>query len=318
MAERNKHFEPGEKWQAERVYWFDGFKAVGGRIGSFCMDNRAHICTGLAVVGTATTGVLSARSGARSAREIDKKEAELGRKLTRGEKARLCGKYFIGPAVAGIAASAGAIGSDIFNTQTIARTNAALIMSEKAYEKLQQKTKEVLGEKKAQQVKDEIAKEKVEEASKGQPYHLLSRSAFDNAPKVGNGQLLPFVDGYSNLPVWTNLDYLSCCVKDLQSMMRDLPARGDEFDYYDKIVGVPYCEWLKMLGYDKNVWNTPERKNCGWNKGFDKDGCEDDPIEFFRTTTEYEPGFAVTVLTWEKDPINMRLGRMIKSNSVDV
>lgn len=304
--------------EKQKIYWFDGLGEVGKRFGGFCMDNRAHICTGLAVVGTATTGVLSARSGAKSARAIDRKEAELGRKLTRGEKARLCGKYFIGPTVAGIAASAGAIGSDIFNTQTIARTNAALIMTEKAYEKLQQKTKEVLGEKKAQQVKDEIAKEKVEEASQGKPYHLMTRSAFDEAPKVGNGAMYPFIDGYSNLPFWTNIDYISCCVKDLKAMMDDLGPRGDEYDYYDKIVGVPYSEWLKSIGYDKKFWNTPERKFAGWNKGFATDGSEDDPISYFTTTTEYEPGFAVTVITWEKDPTDMRLGRLIKSSGVGV
>lgn len=300
----------------DKIYWVDGFREIGGRFGSFCMDNRAHICTGLAVIGTATTGVLSARSGARSARAIDRKEAELGRKLTPGEKAKLCGKYFIAPAVAGIAASAGAIGSDIFNTQTIARTNAALIMSEKAYEKLQQKTKEVLGEKKAQQVKDEIAKENVEEIKK---QGILTKDSFENAPRAGSGTLYPFVDGYSNLPFWSNRDYIAACVKDLQAMMKDLAGkRGDEFDYYDKEIGVPYSEWLKMIGYDPKTWSSNERKHAGWNKGFDPDGAEDDPIEYYFTPIEWEVGFAVTSMVWEKDPTDMRLGRLIKSSTVGV
>ena len=64
----------------------------------------------------------------------------------------------------------------------------------------------------------------------------------------------------------------------------------------------------------KNVWNTPERKFVGWNKGYAKDGSEDDPIEIYRTTMEWAPGFAVTVLNWEKDPVNMKLGRLLKSD----
>ena len=298
---------------AEKVYFIDGLKEVGRQVGGFCADNKAHICTALSVTGTIATGVFSARSGLRSARKIDQKEAELGRKLTSGEKFRLCGKDFIVPAICCVTASAGAIGSDILNTQTIARTNAALIMSEKAYEKLSEKTKEVLGEKKARQVQDEITKEKVEEMRQA---GMLSTSSFKDAPKCGNGDLFAFVDEYSGLPFWSNLDYISLCVKDLESMMRDLKPRGDELDYYDKIVGVPYSEWLRMIGYGKNVWNCPEKKHHGWNKGFADDGSDDDPIGYSTVAKEWEPGFAVSELRWEKDPTDMRLGRLMKSNGM--
>ena len=98
--------------------------------------------------------------------------------------------------------------------------------------------------------------------------------------------------------------------------MRELGPRGDEFDYYDKILGVYYSEWLKGLNFDKKVWNTKERKEKGWNKGFAKDGSEDDPIEYSLVPIEFEPGFAVMGLRWEKDPTDMRLGRLIKSSGV--
>lgn len=299
---------------AEKVYWIDGLKGFGNQIGGFCEDNKAHICTGLAVIGTISTGVLSARSGARSAREIDRKENELGRKLTAREKAKLCGKHFIVPVLTGIAASAGAIGSDIINTKTIARTNAALLMTEQAYEQLSRKTKEVLGDKKNRQIQDEVAKEKIEEAKK---VGVISVNSFDNAPRVGSGTLFPYVDGYSLLPVWTNPDYIASQVKDLRAMMRDLAPRGDDYDYYDKEIGVPYSEWLHRIGYEgAHICGSPERKQAGWNKGFAADGCEDDEIAYYTTTMEWEPGFAVTVLNWEKNPSNMKLGRLIKSSGV--
>lgn len=297
----------------KKIYMIDGLKEVGSRIGTFCMNNRAHICTGLSVVGTVTTGVLAARSGARSARKIDRKEAELGRRLTFQEKMALCGKEFIAPTISCIVASAGAVGSDVFNTQTIARTNAALLVSEQAYEKLSQKTKEVLGEKKAQQIQDEIAKEKIEQA---RATGIITRGSFENAPKSGNGTLYPFVDGYSNLPFWSNLDYINACVKDLEKKMREQEPRGSERDYQNKEVGVHYSDWLQMLNFDKNVWSCPEKKDAGWNRGYSEDGEDDDPIAYFRTTQEWEPGFAVTVITWEKDPISMKLGRLLKMSGM--
>lgn len=294
-------------------YALTGFKEIGRDIGKFCANNKAHIFTGLSVVGTVATGVLSARSGAIAARKIDREEAELGRRLTRREKMKLCGKDFIAPAVSMIVAIGGSVGSDVINTQTIARTNIALIASEKAYEQLNRKTKEVLGEKKAHQVKDEIAKEKVEEAKSN---NILTTDSFTNAPRSGNGTLYPFIDGYSMLPFWSNIDYLSMHVKCLEEMMREIGARGDEYDYRDKEIGVYYAEWLKGLNFEQNIWNSPERMTHGWNKGYAKDGIDDDPIGFFTTTMEWTPGFAVTVINWEKEPTDMKLGRLIKSNGL--
>lgn len=292
-------------------YALVGFKEIGKDLGKFCANNKAHIFTGLSVAGTVATGVLSARSGARAARKIDRREEELGRRLTFGEKAKLCGSDFIAPAASMIVAIGGSIGSDVINTRTIARTNIALVASEKAYEQLNRKTKEVLGEKKAHQIKDEIAKEKLDQA-KATGY--ITQGSFENAPRSGNGTLRAFVDGYSMLPFWSTIDYIALTVKNLNTMMSEIGARGDEYDYDDKIIGVPYAEWLKSLNFENIAWNTSERIERGWNKGYAKDGSDDDPIAYITTPYEWEPGFAVTMITWEKEPSDMKLGRLIKAN----
>lgn len=292
----------------EKIYLADGFKAIGQCVGSWCMNNRAHICTAVGISGTIVTGVLAARSGARAARRIDRKERELGRLLTTGEKVKLCGKDFILPAATAAVSVAGTLGSDVLNTKTIGIQNAALIASEQAYQKLSEKTKEVLGEKKAKQIEDEIAKEEIHKPG------VITQEKLDNAPRSGNGELHPFMDSYSKMIFWSNLDYINCVIKELNDMMRDLAPRGDSFDYYDKMIGVRYSDWLERLGFEKRIWNCTAFREHGWNKGFSKDGEDDDPIEYVRTTEEYYPGFAVTYLTWEVDPIPMRLGRMIKAS----
>ena len=292
----------------DQNYALVGFREIGNNIKRICINNKAHILTGLSVAGTITTGILSARSGAISARKIDRREQELGRRLTPGEKIKLCGKDFIAPVASGIVSVAGSIGSDIINTQTIARTNVSLIASEKAYEALNRKTKEVLGEKKTAQIKDEIAKEKADIQK------IVTQEALDAAPRSGNGAMYPFVDSYSGLLFYSNLDYINSVVLTMQNMMQDMHERGDEFDYYDKEVGVHYTEWLRALGFDESVWKTRERLHQGWNRGFDPKGIDDDAIYFYRTTDERQPGFAVTIINWDPEPKDMRLGRLLKSN----
>lgn len=290
----------------------DGFKALGGGIRDFYSRNKTHIFTALSIGGTVATCVSSAKSGAKIARKIDEQEEELGRHLTGKEKVKLCWKDMMLPAAFCVGSTICSFNTDRVATQMIARSNAALLVSEKAYEELSRKTKEVLGEKKAKQIKDEIAKEEVQNAVAPNGHRLLTKSAFDGAPQTGNGTLTPFIDGYSKLPFWSNIDYIDKVVMKLQEHMREIAPRGGELDYDDKMVGVPYREWLSYIGYSGKTIDSPERRNKGWNKGFQADGSGDDAIEYYRTTEEFEPGFAVTVINWETDPTDMKLGRLIK------
>jgi len=297
-------------------YILAGFREMFGDMGSFYQKNKAHIFTGLGIVGTIGTGVLSARDGAKAARRIDRKKEELGRELTFKEKMQLCWKDYIDAALIGGLACFSEFKSDQINTRTIADRTALLIASEKAYEKLSQKTREVLGDKKAKQVQDEVVKEELTKANPATGLPYVSSNAFKDAPRVGNGELHPFIDAYTKLPVWSNIDYLRLQEKTLQEMMSELRPRDRTSDYVDKIVGVRYSEWLSMLGYSKDVWGTDERREQGWNKGCAGDGSDDDPIEFYTTPIEFEPGFAVTSIIWKKNPTSLRLGRLIKTNGL--
>lgn len=294
----------------------DGFKQLGSGLRDFYSKNKTHIFTALSIGGTVVTCVSSAKAGARIARRIDAEENRRGRYLTAKEKIELSWKDMLLPAGSCIFACASSLNSDLIATDMIAKSNALAITTAKAYDALSKKTKDVLGEKKAKQIQDEITKEKMETATAPNGRLLLTKSAFDDAPKTGSGTLVPFVDGYSMLPFWSNVDYIEKCILKLQTYMANLEPRGGEYDYEDKIVGVPYREWLSYIGYGNSVANTPERKYKGWNKGFEKDGSGDDPISYSRTTMEYEPGFPVCVINWDRDPTDMKLGRLIKGSGL--
>ena len=288
-------------------------QCLGERWCAFYNKNKAHIYTGIGIGGTVLTGVLAAQSGARSARKIDRREKELGRKLSFIEKGKLCWADAIAPVAVCAISGYSTFKVDRTLSAELAKRTTMLIASEKAYEKLSNKTKEVLGEKKAKQIQDEVVKEDMRKAIE---IGEISLDDFKNAPRVGNGSLSMFVDGHTRLPVWSNIDYLRRQEMELQNMMTELKARGGDDDYYDKPIGVHYSEWLTRLGYGNRIAFTPERKNSGWNKGFATDGSQDDLIEFYTTPEEFSPGVAVTVIYWRTDPTDMRLGRMIKSNNI--
>ena len=263
----------------------NGFHIFEDRFGAFYEKNKAHIFTGLGITGTIATGILSAKDGARAARKIDRREKELGRSLNWKEKTQLCWKDYIDAGLMCGIACFSEFKSDQINTRTIADRTALLIASEQAYDKLSKKTREVLGEKKARQVEDEIAKEKARE--------VVTDEKLEEAPRMGNGTLYPFVDEFSGFLFWSNIDYIKYWVLKLQGMMKDCPARGGNDDYDDKPMGVHYSEWLSAIGAPNKMVKSNVYRKLGWNRGFDPDGIDDDPIEYYTTTMEYKEGFAV-------------------------
>jgi hypothetical protein len=292
---------------------------LGGRFGEFYEANKPHIYTGIGIGGTVLTGILAAQSGARSARKIDRREKELGRRLTFLEKSKLCWTDAIAPVAVCAISGYSTFKVDRTLSAELAKRTTMLIASEKAYEKLSQKTKEVLGEKKAKQIQDEVVKDKVQTAVQN---GVISIDDFNNAPRVGNGQLSMFVDEYTMLPFWSNIDYISLQVAELQNMMNDLAPRNPDNDYSNKEVGVHFTEWLHRIGYTNpdvqaRIVKTPERKHLGWNKGFaGKHGVDDDVIDFYRTPIEWSPGVSVTAIGFNTEPTDMRMGRLIKTSGL--
>ena len=295
------------------AYLKSGIDALGFYGKKFYHENKAHIFTGLSIAGTIATGAISAKDGARAARRIDQKSIELGRELTNGEKFKLCWKDFLDAGLICAGACAATVASDAINTRTIADRTTLLIASEKAYEQLSKKTKEVIGEKKYKEVKDEMVKEKIQNQK---PPHVITQTDFDHAPRVGDGALYPMILEYCWLPFWSNLDYLNLWVMKMNGIMSDLEPRDNTRNYLGQKIGVPFSEFVSAIGYDHKIACTPERRNHGWNKGYAKDGSDDDIIAIEHHSVEYSPGFAVTMISFEQDPRDMTCGGIFKSNGL--
>ena len=280
----------------------DGTLTMGNWLNDWYDKNKAHFWTGVSLVGTVATAVSSAKDTQRIFRKHgDPKDLPIKERL------KVYATNYLGTAgVAGISMY-GALKSDKENGKVIAERTGLYLATRKSYDLLKKNLKEVVGEKKAQTVQDEAVKQDVQQH--------VTQQMVDAAPVYGRGDQV-FRDGYTKLVFKSNIDYLRLCEKKLQDMMAELAPRGDEFDYYDKKIGVRYSEWLAFIGFPKDVYDSPERKDHGWNKGFAKDGSDDDPIEFYTTPVEYEEGKSCLEIVWSKDPTDMKLGRLMKSTGM--
>ena len=291
----------------------EGYKIMGQEAKNKIEKNRANIFTGVSVIGTIATGIVSAFAGAKSARQIDAKTAELQRPLTLKEKAKLCWKNFAAPVGTCVSASAGAITSRVIDAGDIARLTTDVTLFSKAYSELKKASSEVLSEKQQIEIKDKIAEKKIEQPNP----EKINRLPDPGGPGVT--QL--FVDNFSGIQFFSTMDKVRLAESKLREMMRELKPRS-RFGNTPTILGVPYREWLAFNGINVNNSNMYDRditiyKEYGWNKGYNDDGYDDDDsITFYASPGEtlYEgQQRSCYILVWEQDPVDMRLGDILKS-----
>lgn len=291
----------------------EGYKIMGQEAKNKIEKNRANIFTGVSVIGTIATGIVSAFAGAKSARQIDAKTAELQRPLTLKEKAKLCWKNFAAPVGTCVSASAGAITSRVIDAGDIARLTTDVTLFSKAYSELKKASSEVLSEKQQIEIKDKIAEKKIEQ---------LNPEKINRLPDPGGpGVTQLFVDNFSGIQFFSTMDKVRLAESKLREMMRELKPRS-RFGNTPTILGVPYREWLAFNGINVNNSNMYDRditiyKEYGWNKGYNDDGYDDDDsITFYASPGEtlYEgQQRSCYILVWEQDPVDMRLGDILKS-----
>lgn len=296
-----------------------GYQIMGMEARDKVVANRANIFTGLSVVGTIGTAVVSAFAGAKSARQIDAKAAELQRPLTTKEKAKLCWKNFLGPAATVVGSSAGAIGSNRVMAGDIARLTADVTMVQKAYNEFRKASNEVLTEKQQEEVRDKIAENKMAEI----PQKEIDR--VQDIPGGGYGVTQLFVDGFNpEVKFFSTVDKVELAMAELRNEMALLPARNKQ-GYSPVILGIPYVNWLYKIGWvdPTTAFKTDSIifKKYGWNKGYpEEDGTSnDDEISAY-----LKPGETMWqgqrrscyYIEWDQAPSDMELGNLIKSDIV--
>lgn len=135
-----------------------------------CTAARKHspeILTGIGIAGMISTTVLAVRATPKALMLIEEKKrkkkfAGEHPELTKGEVVKTAWKPYIPATVTGVASVACLVGASSVNARRNAALAAAYALSETTLADYKEKVVETIGEKKAQEVKDAIAKDKIE------------------------------------------------------------------------------------------------------------------------------------------------------------
>ena len=142
-------------------------KAIFTDLGKAARKHSPEILTGIGIAGMLSTTVLAVRATPKALMLIEEKKREkkfAGEQpeLTKLEIVKTAWKPYIPAAVTGVASIACLVGASSVNARRNAALAAAYALSETTLADYKEKVVETIGEKKAQEVKDAIAKDKIE------------------------------------------------------------------------------------------------------------------------------------------------------------
>lgn len=161
-------------------------------------------------VGVVASTVLLVSETVHTTKEVINEEARRGEKLSKKDIFKLAWKRYI----PGVSLEVLSLGSIIFGgCESVKRLNAATMayaISDRAYKELSEETKEVLGEKKAQDIHDQISKKKIDDNP------LTSE---DMVIDTGNGSTLCY-DTISGRYFYSDIEILRRAENDLNRILR--------------------------------------------------------------------------------------------------
>lgn len=141
------------------------FQSMAKSVQAFAVDNASTILTGVGVVGTVSTAVLTGRASFKAADIINKEytdRMETDGPLSKTEKVQLVWTEFIPPIGVGSATVACIIYANRRSAAQSAAMAAAYSLSEKTFSDYKEKVREKLGINKETDIRDELAKERID------------------------------------------------------------------------------------------------------------------------------------------------------------
>ena len=201
-----------------------------------------EILTGIGIAGMIFTTVEAVRVTPKALRLIDQKEIEDNKRLTPVEVVKTTWKCYVPVVITGALSTACLIGASSVNLRRNAALATAYSLSETALKEYQEKTLEVAGEKKEQEIRNAIAKEQLAKVP------LDEARIFD----TGNGDQLCF-DPLSGRYFRSDPDgFIRKCETILNKRLRDEVTLSMN-EYFEEL-GLPTVDRSvgDSLGWDIN------------------------------------------------------------------
>nr|DAW59431.1 MAG TPA: hypothetical protein [Caudoviricetes sp.] len=211
-------------------------KTVGNKLS----EHSPEILTGIGITGLLSTTVLAVKATPKALRLIDEKKEENNTdELTNMEVIKTCWKCYIPAAVTASISVACIIGANTVNNKRNAVLATAYKLSESAFSEYKEKVIETIGEKQEKEVRDKIAKDRIE------------RNPVNNNEVIitGKGDVLCY-DVVSGRYFKSDVDRIRKAENTLnKKLMNDMYCSLNEF--YD-LIGLPFTQMGFDLGWNVN------------------------------------------------------------------
>ena len=196
-------------------------------------DNSPVLLTSVGVAGTIATAVLTGKASFEAAKIIN--EAENGYALEPKEKVELTWKLYIPPVIVGAGTVSAIVLANRIGTRRAAAMAAAYTISEKAYTEYREKVVEKLGEAKEQEVRDEIAQQRVN-----------ANPPNNEVIIVDNGDVL-FLESYTGRYFKSSMETVKKALNDTNyQMYSDMYASLGDFQ---QRIGLPRTSLSEEVGW---------------------------------------------------------------------
>lgn len=211
-------------------------KTVGNKLS----EHSPEILTGIGITGLLSTTVLAVKATPKALQLIDEKKEEMNTdKLTNTEVVKTCWKCYIPAAVTASVSVACLIGANSVNSKRNAVLATAYKLSESAFSEYKEKVIETIGEKKEEEVRDKIAKGRIEKNPVKNNEVIIT----------GKGDVLCY-DIVSGRYFKSDVDKIRKAENTLnKKLMNDMYCSLNEF--YD-LIGLPFTQMGFELGWNVN------------------------------------------------------------------
>ena len=223
----------------------------GTKIGQEIAKNSPGILTALGVAGSVTTAVLASKAtlqADRKIQEMKKLEEEGHEPFTMKEKAKNILPFYIPAAIMLLTTSACIIGSHSISTRRQMALASAYSLSTEAMKEMENKFKEVNGEKKLEKLKDDISRDRVKAAYDANNSKVI---------RTGKGEQL-FYDYYSG----HIFEHDRTKIDQIFVKLNDMINQGSEVSLsmiYEEL-GLPWTPLGDLMSFHKDYTGIIEPK----------------------------------------------------------
>lgn len=290
-------------------YLVDGYKIMGKELAGYVQKHRAGIGTVVSVCGTIISNVLSTKAGAKSARQIDAKQMELGRTLTNTEKLKLCWANHIGSVGTAVVSCVGAGYSHNQHVKDFNKVATAYAGVKKLYDSARQATKEVLGEKKNMEVQDKINQKHLEENPE------VKKQIKAVGPNPDPATMRKFWEPTSGITFYCTVDKINLALSEMRSEMKLLPKREKGSCLLeDKCILLLRLFDLLDVEVPLALRESETLKYMAFLKGKEENGSDDDVISAYFTPMLLDEDTMETcaAINWDTKPSDYRYGDYVK------